>query len=514
MLRETRLLLLAGCLLALTSVSSALFEKRVIKISPPDGEVSAHSLTVLPINTAAMERATVTLHCEVVDFQVSRVHWFEYASNPNGQMISDGGAILPSHPNALRYTIVKTTQNTFDLQIHNLSIADGGTYVCMDENNGPPNTYSGQAELIVLAAAPNCSTTIPEDGVVLESQNYTESCEIYFGGNYHPTMTWTGPDPHISRSIESRGNVWSGASFTVDRSFDTRAFQCHTNFTARSGTPAGVASNVPEYDNYHQSKQLFVYWGPKNLYAVPMKNQYAVGDLITCYADAFPVAFYQWQNMVSLEVFSSQIYNITEMDVGQNTSLRCQAQNLIQGFLYSANLFIHAYVPPHTTTTTTAATTTHPLEANCHNLTGWWLSENPYSELHLRVPADQTAQVLGFMRNHTDQQWVEVIGRTRLDTYATVGLTAIWPYEVGITGFAGECHRCSGKEVIFSGGLWRSSSDSLTCGDGGSPSPNVMYEFNRVSEELYDIHHPSFLVHNPSRHVSGRFGIKHLNYDD
>jgi hypothetical protein len=270
-------------------------------------------------------------------------------------------------------------------------------------------------------------------------------------------MTWTGPEPFLTATIPSEDDVFSAVTFTVDRSFDTRAYQCHTNFTVPSGVPGGVANNAPEYDHYYQSSQMFVYWGPKNMYAVPIRPSYQVGDIITCYADAFPPAFYQWQNMRTLEVFTSQSYNITEDDVGHNNTLRCQAQNLIQGFLYSANLFIYADVPVVTTPTTTPTTTTPPAEGKCHNLTGWWLSEQPYAELHLRVPADQTAQVLGFIRNQTDQQWVEVVGRTQLGTYDYVGLTAIWPFEIGVTGMAGECHRCHGKEVILTGGLWRTA---------------------------------------------------------
>jgi hypothetical protein len=415
----------------------------------------------------------------------------------------------------VRYHIEQTTPTTFNLVIQDVTMDDGGTYVCLDGNSGPPSTYSGQAELVVLEADPNCTSLIPAGGVVLENQNYTLSCEVNWSGSisFAPSMTWTGPTPFITTTIPTAGNVWSGASFTIDRSFDTRAYVCQTNFSEPVGVPGGVASNAPEYEHFFQSIQMFVYWGPKNMYAVPIKQSYQVGDLITCYADAMPPPFYQWQNMITLEVFSSQIYNITEADVGQNTTLRCQAQNLIQGFLYSANLFINAYVPAITTPETTPSTTTPPLEANCDNLTGWWLSENPYAELHLRVPADQTAQVLGFIRNYTDQQWVEVVGRTRIDTYDYVGLTAIWPYEIGVTGMAGECHKCQGVEVIFTGGLWRSSYDSEACGDGGSPSPNVLYTFHRVSGELYDIHDPSFIVHNPTRHVSGSFGIKHLKYD-
>lgn len=514
---HTRVILLCASLLAFTSVSSAEIKKRVIKSNPPEGEINLNSLTVLPVNVAGKVGDDITLLCEVATAPPnSRIHWWEFVTSSNGQMISDNGVILPSHPNAVRYTIDMVTPLTFNLIIHDARLADGGTYVCMDANSAPPATYTGQAEVVVLEADPNCTSLIPPDGVVMENQNYTISCEVNYGGNIHmaPNMTWSGPEPFLARTIPSEDDVFSGVTFTVDRTFDTKAYQCHTNFSEPAGVPSGVASNAPEYDHWYQSGQMFVYWGPKNLYAVPIRQSYVAGDIITCYADAFPPPFYQWQNMRTLQVFSSQSYTITQDDVGHNNTLRCQAQNLIQGLLYSANLFVYADVPSPTTTTTAPTTTTPLAEGKCNNLTGWWLSNNPYAELHLRVPSDQTGQVLGFIRNYTDQQWVEVVGRTQLGTYDYVGLTAIWPYEIGVTGMAGECHMCHGVEVIHTGGLWRSSYDGDgACADAGTPSPNVLYQFHRVSDNLYDIHDPSFIVHKPSRHVSGRFGIKHLVYE-
>lgn len=508
-------ILLAACLLAVISVSAGVITKRVIKTKPLNGVPNQQALTILPINVAGMVGGDVTLLCEVASASASRVHWWEFVTTGSGQMISDNGVILPSHPNNARYTIIKDTVNTFNLHISNLELADGGTYVCLDGNSGPPATFSGQAELVVLAANPNCSSLIPDNGVVMEGQNYTVSCQIYYGGNQYlaPSMTWTGPEPFLTITIPAEDNVYSGITFTVDRVFDTLAYACLTNFTKPTGVPGGVADNAPEYEHVYQTEQLFVYWGPKNMRAEPIRPTYAVGDVITCFADAFPPAFYQWQNMRTFEVFAQQTYTISEDDVGYNTSLRCLAQNLIQGFLYAQNLFISALVPAPTTLPTTPSTTTPPAEANCRNLTGWWRSENPYAEMHLRIPAGQSAQVLGFMRNATDQQWVELVGRTRIDTYDYVGLTAIWPYEVGVTGMAGECHNCNGVEVIYTGGLWRSSYAGQPCALGGNPSPHVLYSFHKVSDDLYDIHDPSFKVYNPSRHVSGRFGIKHLVYE-
>jgi len=448
---------------------------------------SAHSsLTASPQNLHAVEGDTIELVCEVGEAPpVSRVNWFEFVTAVTGQAISDNAVILPSHPNSARYRIIQNTTTHFYLEISNVSLSDGGTYVCRDSQSGPPDVFTGQAELVVIAAEPNCTNLVGPSGVVMEGQNYTITCQIYFQGNLKPTMTWTGPEPFITTSIPNEGDVFSGVVFMVDRGMDTRAFRCTTNFTELAGAPENVATNAPTYSHIFQAPQMFVYWGPKNMYAVPSKPSYQVGDLITCYADAFPPPFYQWQNMLSLVTYSTQVFNVTQDMVGFNTTLRCAAQNLIQGFLFSSNLFIFVDVPALTSPTTpptTIPTTTPPLNAPCDNLTGWWISDDPYAEMRLTVPDDQTGRVLGFMRNFTDQQWVEVIGRTRLSDYAFIGLTTIWPYEVGVTGMSGECHKCSGIEKIYTAGGWRSSADSATCGDGGTPAPYTQYVFRRIPE--------------------------------
>jgi hypothetical protein len=247
--------------------------------------------------------------------------------------------------------------------------------------------------------------------------------------------------------------------------------------------------------------------------AYPIKTYYEPLDILTCYADAFPPPLYQWQNMRTLEIFSGQRFNVSESMRGFNTSMRCQAQNQIQGFQYQAILFTDVNVQPlttPTTPTTTPSTTTPPLDAPCRNLSGWWISDNPYTEMHLHVATGASARVTGFMRNYTDQQWVEIIGRTRLPDYAYLGLSAIWPYEIGVTGMSAECHRCSGVEVLITAGGWRSYYDSSSCGDGGSPAPYTAYRFRKLAEESDSAFlKTDFKVFNPTRDVSGQFGLQY-----
>ena len=80
------------------------------------------------------------------------------------------------------------------------------------------------------------------------------------------------------------------------------------------------------------------------MYATPIKQYYEVGDVLTCYADAFPAATYEWLNTRTNEQFHSQGFLVTEDLVGTTQQMRCQAQNMIQGFVYSDNLVVNVTV--------------------------------------------------------------------------------------------------------------------------------------------------------------------------
>ena len=73
--------------------------------------------------------------------------------------------------------------------------------------------------------------------------------------------------------------------------------------------------------------------------AIPDKQYYEVGDVITCSSDAFPAATHTWMNMATNEVIPNRQFTIDESFVGKTTLMRCQAQNLINIVVYTANLF-------------------------------------------------------------------------------------------------------------------------------------------------------------------------------
>jgi len=461
-----------------------------------------------PQNIAGYVGETVTFICEsAIAPPDARIMWGEYITSQTGNIISDNEDVL-DHPNKDRYRIVHSSDTEFHLEIRDIRITDGGRYVC---HNTLQANDKGEAQLIVLAAPPNCTNTSPLDGNVLEGQNYTIECIISYQGGFQPTMYWTGPPPFVTgNSPPNPTTVWSGVAYTVGRSMDTRAFECLTNFTT---VPEGIpdtATNVPTWNHRYRAPQIFVFWGPKNMIATPEKTWYEVGDEITCDADAYPPPSFQWQNMRTLEWYPGQVYTVLPEDLGYNQTIRCQAMNLIQGFVYSGNLFLTLNVPfptTPTTPTTTPSTTTQPAQSDCLDLSGQWVSDTPYAEIILDViKGGQLGEVYGIMKNETDTTWVEVVGTVKRD-YSLIGLTVIKPFEEGVTGLAGECHRCMGIEVIYTSGLWRSSSDSIGCGDGGMPGPQTPMAFKRTGSLRAAIDAQEMKVYNPS-HISKHLGIR------
>ena len=86
------------------------------------------SLFILPQNVAIVGGAgtRIQLTCSRSSESTNaRVMWAEFASSPNGAIISDGQTITPGHPNAARYEIVHDTDDQFDLVINDLDLADG-----------------------------------------------------------------------------------------------------------------------------------------------------------------------------------------------------------------------------------------------------------------------------------------------------------------------------------------------------------------------------------------------------
>jgi hypothetical protein len=462
-----------------------------------------------PQNIAAYAGETVQLTCEsAIAPPGARIIWGEQISNGGGGgIISDNEEIL-DHPNKDRYRIVHPSATEYHLEIRDIRLEDGGTYSC--HNTLQANDF-GDAQLIVLAAAPNCTSTAPADGNVLENQNFTIECIMYYQGGFSPSMTWTGPPPFNSASNPPNPTtVWSGVAYQVNRMMDTRAFECRTNFTNELAVPPTSASNLPTWSHLHRAPQIFVFWGPKNMMTIPEKPFYEVGETITCSADAHPPPSYQWQNMRTLEWYPGAVYTVLASDQGFNQSIRCQAMNLIQGFVYSDNRFISVYVPlptTPTTPTTTPPTTTQPLESNCLVLSGQWVSETPYAELILDViPGGQLGEVYGIMKNETDTMWIEVVGTVKRGDNALIGLTALRPFDDGVTGLVGECHRCRGEEVIITDGMWRSYKDSLACGDGGNPGPQTPLAFKRSGSVRAALDAREMKVWNPT-HITKRLGV-------
>ena len=108
----------------------------------------------LPQNTAVEVGQNVVFRCWKDPFSAMspRIQWHEFATLPQGQLISDDIFVLPSHPNSARYRIVvdEDAVNQRDLHVLNVTLADAGTYACVDGVASIVEVRRATAELVVI----------------------------------------------------------------------------------------------------------------------------------------------------------------------------------------------------------------------------------------------------------------------------------------------------------------------------------------------------------------------------
>jgi len=453
----------------------------------------------VPENTVAMVGSTVILRCVALPIPTPRVIWTEFVNFPQGRVISDNRAILPSHPNAARYQIIGAG-NEYHLQISNLTMVDAGRYLCGDPSSNPPAMYEGYAQLVVMAGDPVCTELSTITGVIVEDIFYTKQCDVQYMGYFPPNMTWVGPgDYNVDVSV-SPTESWTRVSFTARRDIEGSQFVCTTRFVQPADPfPPNSATNIPSYEYVFRGSVLIVNWGPQEITIIPRKEFYEVGDVLTCEADAKPPATYIWSNLRTQGTEPvGATFTVTAALLGTEQIMRCNAYSLIEGTLYTADSFVNVSVPivtGPTTPTTTPITTPPPADSPCTDLTGQWSAINPDALLCIEV--DSKGNVLSLLRNGTDPFFVTGRGKTVYNDYKHIGLTGIWPAgsRFGVGGFVGECHRCFGNEIIQMSGLARNQEDSPNCGLGSPTRLTNLYSFTRYGPPCRglkaDVYRPS-----------------------
>jgi len=473
--------LLAVCCLVLVTHSLA-------KELPKDPETpnrNALDLDRLPENTVGLVGSTVTLTCGAQG-SLHQIYWYEFASSPQGSLISIND-VVGVHPERDRYAIIHRDPFEYTLEISNLKLTDGGDYQCLDQNANVAEKRFHIAKLTVIAVDSNCTTTIRENGIVLEGAYTTNDCLLEYQGGIIPNMTWSGIGPFNQVEVATAYSVWAGMAFNSTRAMDTRAHQCTIFFTGHFLPVDGNrADNVPTWSRVHQSRQMFIYWGPQGTTITPIKATYEPGEILTCTTDAFPPASLAFYNLRTSEIFIGNTIVVGEDWRTHNTTVRCEAQNVIEGTTYPANVFAYVYVPPITTPTTTTPTTTTtppPPVAPCQDLTGAWISVSPTrASLCIRLDLSQNAVLNGLLLNDTDTYWVDIIGRAQYQKFDQVGFSGIWPLTIGVSSFAGECHRCFGVEQLLVNVVSKSKGE--VCGERGPLRYTSQYVFRRADDEL------------------------------
>lgn len=439
-----------------------------------------------PQNDAVLAGNNLTITCQSTVLGLELIQFREYQTNPNGAVISSGSSLLPGHPNYFRYALVADVNaGTYALTIIGVVIGDGGRYSCSDANALPTPTTTF-SDVVVFAAQPNCTTTLPTNRIINVGDYYTIECystyQTTFGIN--PLMVWSGVGNFAQASTSTNTTTWAGMAFNVERVMDGRAFTCTTNFTQSGfGSSPDSATNIPTLQFTYSSGLLFVQYGPTNITYAPIQASYEVGQVLTCYADAVPLPSYTWTNLLTLVDYRSQSLTLTPDLVG-GLVLRCQVVNSVS----TANLFTNITVNPITTPTTPTTTTpapTIPAIADCDDLSGRWQvqrSDGGLSILCINVDRTQNGLVRGLWWNDTNEPYfTEIIGRTRNDEFDEIGFTTMWADRSGVSSFAGECHKCRGVETLNVNAISRSSSDQAFCAEGGTVLISEQWNFDRVA---------------------------------
>lgn len=443
--------------------------------------------TKAPLNTAVYAGTTVTFSCWVSPTSAGnpRIQWTEFAYNPQGQLISDGDLILPAHPQASRYALVRNDPLQYDLVVSNVNVNDGGVYSCFDANAPITEKQRAAAQLVVIAGPANCTSTVPANAQVLEDVYYTVECTLDFGGHLVPTATWEGPQPFGQASSNTDNRLWTGMSFYAHRTMSQQYWRLTLNYTdSFLPVPADTAENIPDFAEVHDSPRITVYWPPQDMYADPQKDNYVVGDQIECFADAFPAAGFTWHNLRTNERFPGSLLTIPQEWEGTDQTLRCQAVNVISGAEYSNDLYITGNVLGPTTTPTTTTpttTTTAPPVSSCLNLTGRWESVGPTPAYLCLEVLGENGNIHGVLRNDTDTFWVDLIGLTDVNNYDHASFTGIWPLNRAVSTFIGECSRCHGVEHLLINAVSRTKGGP-PCATPGEINYSLQYDFLRNND--------------------------------
>jgi len=463
--------------------------------------VTLGDIAVGPQNVAALVGSDITLTCTSTTTGNERVQFVEFVTNPTGAYISDGGFLLPGHPNYFRYGFsTDMTNGVYNLTIRGLIIDDGGEYGCQDSNLAGSYALN---DVIAIDGLPNCSTTLPPNRIVNVGAYYSAECLVNFRARdgIAPIVTWTGYGNYNQATIGHNTSTWGGVSFNVELAMDGRAFQGKTNFTDNGfGVPdPNSATNVPVWQYLYSTGLLFVQYGPTNMRYAPIQASYEVGQVLTCYADSQPLPSYTWSDMIALIDYPSQSLTLSIDMVGYRV-LRCRAVNSVS----TGNLFVNITVNPITTPTippTTTPVPTVPAVGYCDDLTGRWEAnhgDGTWTILCINVDASQNGLVQGLWVNSTDDPYfTEIVGRTRNDEYDQIGFSTMWADRIGVSSFAGECHKCLGIEYLMVNAVSRSSSDQAFCADGGSIYISQQLDFYRVTPVTYPCStNPSTMAEN------------------
>jgi len=319
-----------------------------------------HSLLMLLLIDATSCLSTrpvdhvVVVNCSTV-FECSSNQSVIWTFRRTGQL-ADKRIYAGDQPGDPRYSLNRSSDDSYGLVISDVQLSDSGLYTCIDNDGFGP---AASARLVVLASLPTCGANVSVTQPVVESQIIELRCTLIYAGNPPPRVRWTAPAIGTVNS-----STTSTSTSTTQTDGDLSAVRLESWIVViaavRGVGPYRYAVTIfgdGDDDGTESALTPMYVWNSSSfvvLYAVRNvvinasdDGQVVRGATLHCRAEGFPPARYDWR---SLGTGRTSAGPDLQVDAEGQYTYECTATNVVANVTYSARADVRLRVIGPTTT--------------------------------------------------------------------------------------------------------------------------------------------------------------------
>lgn len=282
-----------------------------------------------PRNTLALSEERTILRC-CSHNRNANFRWIKYRHIGLPERICDRGNCQKDS----NYQIDKHIQGCNDLVVVSASANDAALYECkIDEES------SVAAHLVVYS----CRTNISNSHDLVEGDHVAIRCEIMWTDKPQFQVYWKDAEGRILNSsnfTEQQDEYVSTLTVSLRRP-EMHGFSWFLQFLAIPVTDNKIDTSTPVAN--WTWKRMNVSYPVSNVRTSCRDNacEKKVGDLITCFADGFPIPDYLWLDEDDKQVSRNQELILHS---GDSQKYKCVATNTIRGNSHSASVSVKVFV--------------------------------------------------------------------------------------------------------------------------------------------------------------------------